>query len=641
MNLFFRNICKVSLLLLFCNNGFSQSAYIDSLRQVIATSPKVDSSKLETLKELADEYYEYDFDSTIHYYQTCLDISQELPHYAIGFSTLRSFAYTYSFRKNNYVKAIEYFDRARQLAETKNDSIGVAETYNDMGTVFWKRGQSAKAMEYYLKVKKIGEELQDDETLLRSNLSIGIIHNEEGDNVKALLHYREALVQADSLGYTVATGLLLNNMGIAYQDDAKYDEALEHFEQAEKIFLEIERNGRLALATSNIGKNYVLQGDFSKGLTYYKRALDYNSKVEDNEQRAEIYLGIATAMSKMENHAQSIVNAEKGIDLLADVETDLYYTELYKIIADGYKKQGAYKKSLEAYELHLAAKEKIDSEETTQKIEELQVLYEQQKNETKIQKLSLEQEKNARELDQSQNFVKLLLAMVVILIIGGILFFTYNNVRQLKAFDTLKTKLSKDLHDNIGASLNHIKMLSTKLTRKKSAKGSIGENDSELKEELQKIKKISNELMFDLYDMLWSLDKEKSNLGDLTERMQDQIDNTIRLEGFKIRCDFEKLNPEITLPMEVKTNVYAIFKEAIHNILKHTPASDVSIIMKEEKKNHLSLTIRNTFENKISDPQFSSKKGLKNMQKRADELNGNLKIDEQSNSFTVYLDWKI
>lgn len=147
--------------------------------------------------------------------------------------------------------------------------------------------------------------------------------------------------------------------------------------------------------------------------------------------------------------------------------------------------------------------------------------------------------------------------------------------------------------------------------------------------------------MFDLYDMLWSLDKEKSNLGDLTERMQDQIDNTIRLEGFKIRCDFEKLNPEITLPMEVKTNVYAIFKEAIHNILKHTPASDVSIIMKEEKKNHLSLTIRNTFENKISDPQFSSKKGLKNMQKRADELNGNLKIDEQSNSFTVYLDWKI
>lgn len=634
MNIIFRNVWILIFLFLCFNFGMAQSDLIDSLRQEVYNSPQVDTSKLEFLKELADEYYEFDFDSTIYYYHQCLDLSKALPHYAIGFSTLRSFGYTYSFRKNNYEKSLEYFELAKQLAEVEKDSFGVADALNDMGSVYWKKGQSAKAMEFYLQVRKIGEELNDNETLLRSNLSLGIIHNEEGDNVKALLYYEAGLPQADSIGSPVAKGLLLNNMGVAYRSDEKYEEALEYFKKAEEVFLEIERNGRLALVTSNIGENYVLQKKIEQGLKYYKRALDYNSKIDDKEQRVEIYSGIAFAMLEMKNYSQAILNGEKGIELLKDIDTDLHYEDLYKTLAEAYEKTGNYKKSLVALQGHLAAKEKNKSEETSREIEKLNFLYEQQKTETEIQKLNLTQEKNARKLDRSEYLVKLLLALISLLIIAAILFFTYNRMRQLKEFDQLKTKMSKDLHDNIGASLNHIKMLSSRLTDKNNTTNNAVED-------AQQIKKISDELMFDLYDMLWAVDKVKSTLGDLIERMQDHIDNTLREEGYTIHRTFTPLNRGMILPVETKTNVYSIFKEAVHNILKHTEPCTVFFELQFEKNKKMSLLIRNEFDQKINDPLFSSKKGLGNMRKRADQLGGNLQIEEHSNSFKVYLEWKI
>lgn len=634
MTLFFRNAFSLILLVLFFNNGSAQSNLIDSLRQLVYDSPQSDSLKLDFLKELADEYYEFDFDSTIYYYAQCLELSKSLPHYEIGFSTLRSFGYTYSFQKNDYEKSLEYFGQAKQLAEAQNDSIGMADALNDMGSIFWKKGQSARAMEYYLKVRKIGEELQDAETLLRSNLSLGIIHNEEGDNVKALLYYKAGLPQADSIGSPVAKGLLLNNMGVAYRSDEKYEEALEYFKKAEEVFLEIERSGRLALVNSNIGENYVLQNNVEEGFKHYKKALDYNSKVEDKEQRVEIYTGIASAMLAMKNYPQAIFNAEKGVNLLQDIETDLHHEGLYEILAKGYEKIGNYKKALEAFQKHLAAAEKINREETSREIEKLNYLYEQQKTETEIQKLNLTQEKNARKLDHSEYLIKLLLALISLLIVVAILFFTYNRMRQIKEFDRLKTKLSKDLHDNIGASLNHIKMLSSRLTNKSNPTNNV-------KADAQQIKKISDELMFDLYDMLWAVDKVKSTLGDLMERMQDHIDNTLREEGYTIHSRFAESNRALTLPMEIKTNVYSIFKEAVHNILKHTKQGSVFIELQSEEKEKMSLLIRNEFDQKINDPPFSSKKGLSNMKKRADQLGGTLQIEEHSGSFKVYLEWKV
>jgi signal transduction histidine kinase len=147
--------------------------------------------------------------------------------------------------------------------------------------------------------------------------------------------------------------------------------------------------------------------------------------------------------------------------------------------------------------------------------------------------------------------------------------------------------------------------------------------------------------MFDLYDMLWAVDKVKSTLGDLIERIQDHIDNTLREEGYKIQSKFTSSNRELILPVEMKTNVYSIFKEAIHNILKHTEPCPVFIELQFGKNKKMSLLIKNEFDQKTIDPPFSSKKGLENMKKRASEIDGILQIEERPNSFKIYLEWKI
>lgn len=623
------------MFLLLSNHCVGQNTTVtDSLKQLIAQSLKADTSQLELLKDLADEYYFIDFDSTIHYYEKCLRLSKTIPHYEIGLSTLRSFGFTYSFRKSDYDKSLEYFELAQELAWAEKDSFGLALSYSDMGRIFWKKGQSAKALEHHLKVRKIGEEMQSDGILLRANLSLGVINNEEGKNEEALEFYQDGLVQADSLGNKVAKGLILNNMGNVHRDEERFEKAQDLYEKSLEIFSEIKRVGRIAMVNANIGKNYALQNDYNNSFTFYKNALEFNKTIDDKEQRASILSGIARAQMKMGNYTNAIENARKAISTLQDVETDLYYENLYQTIAESYEKLGNHKASLNAFRNYLQAKENIDKEETSRKIEELNALYEQQKNETKIQKLNLEKEKSAHALDQSRAFVKLLLAVLIILIITITLFFTRNRMNQMKQFDSFKNKMGKDLHDNIGASLNHIKMLSSRLIRKNNLV-------SDQEHDVLRIKKISDELMFDLYDMLWSLDKEKSTIGDLVERIQDHIDHTLRIEGYQIQTNFVGLSIREVLSMDVKTNVYAIFKEAIHNILKHTPPSPILIELKKDGNSRMILKIKNEFQQKNADPQFSTKRGLTNMQKRAEEIEGNLKLKEHSTSFEVTLDWQI
>lgn len=623
----------VLLTSLLSQQANSQTVVIDSLKNLLNLSEKKDTSYLILLRNIGDEFYEENFDSTLYYYSNSLELSRSLPHYKVEISTLRSLGFLYSFRKNDYDKSLIYFSGAKEKAWSEGDSLNMAIACSDIGRIYWKQGQSNKALEQHLEVRKIGEILKSDQLLLRANLSIGIIHNEEGANQKALQFYEDAYAIADSIGHESGKGLLLNNMGTAYKDEGDHGKALTKFKASEAIFSKIKNNGRLALVNTNIGENYLIQNLLDTAIFYFDKALRYNQKVNDNEQRAMILSGLASAQLKKKNYTEAITSANSGLVALSDVETDLYFNDLYQTLAEGYSALGDQVNALNSYRALLSSKEKLNKKEQSKEIQKLLALYEEQKKETEIQKLNLVQEKNAHELEKSKSLVQLLISGLVLLIVLGFLFFTFVRFKAIQRINKLKNKLAKDLHDNIGSSLNHIKLLSNRLAR--------GNHTKELQlEDAQRIKKLSNEVMYDMYDMLWTIDNNKSSIGDLKQHIQDHIFNTVRFNDCKIKTDFTGLNENKVLDITVKSNIYAIFKEAINNIIKHTNSDNIFISLKGLPRNKLELVIQNDFKVRITDTQFSTKKGLINIKARADEIKGDLKIIETAQSFALQLNWK-
>jgi len=92
--------------------------------------------------------------------------------------------------------------------------------------------------------------------------------------------------------------------------------------------------------------------------------------------------------------------------------------------------------------------------------------------------------------------------------------------------------------------------------------------------------------------------------------------------GFKFVAD-EHIN-SISLSMEVRKNLYLIFKEAANNMVKYSEASKAMFSIKEENNNLVMLIQDN---GKGFDMNATtSGNGLKNMQKRAGEIGAKLQI---------------
>ena len=84
--------------------------------------------------------------------------------------------------------------------------------------------------------------------------------------------------------------------------------------------------------------------------------------------------------------------------------------------------------------------------------------------------------------------------------------------------------------------------------------------------------------------------------------------------------------------MQVRKNLYLIFKEAINNLVKYSQATRVSISLSKNDKN-ISLKIR---DNGIGIPVNPETKGngLMNMSRRAQEIDAELNIESANGDGT-------
>jgi streptogramin lyase/two-component sensor histidine kinase len=214
--------------------------------------------------------------------------------------------------------------------------------------------------------------------------------------------------------------------------------------------------------------------------------------------------------------------------------------------------------------------------------------------------------------------------LMLIAVIGIIyLFYNYYRVRKMIDIERMRVRIASDLHDDVGASLTEIALQSDFLQ--------AGDADSEFKKSLEQIGRQCRKIVSSLDDIVWSIDARNDTLGDLTDRMQDYVLNTLESKNMSVRYDFGELNMDNKLPVSVKENVYLIFKEAVNNIAKYSNGDQVEIKM----QNH-----NGHFEFNISDNGTTGKgtkktgQGLRNMEMRANRIGADINIDS-TDGFTI------
>jgi len=203
--------------------------------------------------------------------------------------------------------------------------------------------------------------------------------------------------------------------------------------------------------------------------------------------------------------------------------------------------------------------------------------------------------------------------------------------------ENVRARIATDLHDDIGASLTQIAVLS-EVAQAQAGKGNGGPPES-----LRKITEVSNELIGTMGDIVWSINPAKDHLGDLTQRMRRFAADILSARGISVHFNSSDADKTLTLKTNIRRELFLIFKESINNIAKHSSAKNVYVDLGIDH-DVLSMRIRDdgkgfeigpsSFEDTFSSGGPSGN-GIKSMRKRAAEISGHFDIDSSAGSGTT------
>jgi len=212
--------------------------------------------------------------------------------------------------------------------------------------------------------------------------------------------------------------------------------------------------------------------------------------------------------------------------------------------------------------------------------------------------------------------------LVVIAIMYSIFRYRF---QQALAMERLRTKISSDLHDDVGSLLSGLAM-QTELME-------INASEAD-KFKLQKIAGISRNAISQMRDLVWSIDSRRETVHDVIERMHELAEELLLSKDIAFQIDSSSIkNPSKRLTAQTKQDLFLIYKEAITNILRHSDATNVKIAFTNTSKGCV-FTIQDNGSKK--ECYKSTGLGLSNMAMRAEKLKGELKFLKE-NGFCVQL----
>ncbi|WFR78690.1 histidine kinase [Janthinobacterium rivuli] len=189
-----------------------------------------------------------------------------------------------------------------------------------------------------------------------------------------------------------------------------------------------------------------------------------------------------------------------------------------------------------------------------------------------------------------------------------------------------RTRLARELHDDLGGNLTAIKMALAMLVRR------LPPDDQQLQEKADYVDALVDRSIDAVHRISLDLRPSMLDLG-LVAALDWQVKEFARQAG--IECQFISNRQHIELELDQATSLFRIAQEALTNIAKHAQASKVSVRLARQRQ-HISLSIAdNGVGMRLSDRAKPQSFGIRGMAERASALGGTLSLMDGPGGGTI------
>lgn len=191
-------------------------------------------------------------------------------------------------------------------------------------------------------------------------------------------------------------------------------------------------------------------------------------------------------------------------------------------------------------------------------------------------------------------------------------------VARLIELERVRTRIATDLHDDIGASLSLIAMLS-EVARRQALGGNFKVGES-----LSSIATSSRELVDAMGDIVWAVNPRKDRFSELVKRMRRFASEVFSSRDIALQFDARDHEHDFKLGADARREIFFIVKEGVNNIARHSGCTEAEIILKKQG-GFLILELRDN--GKGFDPaQADEGNGLQSMRERTTRLGGEFEL---------------
>lgn len=410
---------RLTMALLLCFpvvEGFGQNLLtIDSLRKEIKIAN--DERRFDLLNAIGFEYRFSYPDSTIIYCKEAFGLGQRIL-IKKGLSRPLSFVGLAKANQGYYTEALDYHQRSLDIAADQKDTIQMAHGHNNIGRIFYDKGDLIRAYTEFVKARDLFEKINDVTGLAYVYRSLSDVFEAKGDFVKALENASKALLLRRDLGDRRAMTSAYMEIGLLYQELDSTRLALKQFHLADSIASAMK--DKITKAEIDVGIAEILckQGRSPEAGAIAEEVL--LSVTETSNQKVFLRARILLARCEIywKRYPSANVILGKVYNSSESSGNLVFQRDAAKLLTKVHSAMDNKEKAKEYQRIYDFLQAKIENEDLNREIERLQFQLSMEKTEKENELLKAQQARDEA-LIAEQGFQNTL--MFIILGFGGIL----------------------------------------------------------------------------------------------------------------------------------------------------------------------------------------------------------------------------
>jgi len=487
-----------------------------------------------------------------------------------------------------------------------------------------------------LKGEYIATILKDSLLLADACNFIGLFYMNNDKLPQAVKYYKKALRYTSQPPYKnqyielSKPHHIYGNLAEAFEKLKQPDSAVFYARISVDKAREIHSGRGMATTTLNLGSAFLAKSNIDSAARYFNLSSYFSEKSGDFDVQLNSYSGLADCASAMEDKTRAFDNLARGFALMKKYPqlNDFYSSMFLEIAIKIYRKYNREALLLKAIELKTQIQTAVYKRNNTQ-IQTL--LLTGIANEKTIFNLELAEARGKQALANTRLYILLLLLLVLIIVFIA---YRYYSLQRLRVAN-LRSKISQDLHDEVGATLSGIAMYSY-ITKEQVR----NRQDELVNTSLDIIKDNAGEMVAKLNDIVWAVNPVLDNAITLVERLKEFAQQHTAAKNIRLNFTADDALSMQKLHMEKRKNIYLICKEAINNAVKYSDCTALNVQIQVLHK-HVNIVIADNGKGFSADTAGKGN-GLINMANRAAEINARLEFNSKEGSgTTVSLNCKI